>query len=136
MESGNMVPFAVGARTGCVYFEPTQVYIAQGKPNKSQHNYLGKRLNKKSCQWVLVQRTMMRRKVPMYDIDVRGSHEQECGDDTCSWMAYERLMDDAQEKEKEKEKEKAHRQGEVSRTYSWPKKNRGLEAQREAVTHT
>ena len=45
-------------------------------------------------------------------------------------------MDDAQEKEKEKEKEKAHRQGEASRTYSWPKKNSGLEAQREAVTHT
>jgi hypothetical protein len=52
MESGNMVPFAVGAGMGCVYFEPTQVYIAQGKPNKSPHNDLGKRPNKESCQWV------------------------------------------------------------------------------------
>jgi hypothetical protein len=44
-------------------------------------------------------------------------------------MASERPMDDVQEKEK------AYRQGGASRTYSWPKK-RGLEAQREAVTHT
>jgi hypothetical protein len=56
----------------------------------------------------------------MDDIDVRGSHEQECRDDTCSWMAYERPMDDVQENEK------AHRQGGASRAYSWPKKNRGL----------
>ena len=62
-----MVPFAVGAGTGCMY--------------------------------------LMRCKVPMGGIDVRGSYEQECGDDTCSWMAYERPMDDAHEKEK------AHRQG-------------------------
>ena len=33
----------------------------------------------------------------------------------CSWIAYERPMNDAQEKEK------AHRQGGASRTYSWPK---------------
>ena len=57
----------------------------------------------------------------MGDINVRGSHEQECGDDTCSWMAYERPMDNACEKEK------ANRQGGASRTYSWPKK-KGLEA--------
>ena len=65
---------------------------------------------------------LMRCKVPMGDINVWGSHEQECGDDTCSWMAYERPMDDAHEKEK------AHRQGGASKTYSWPKKNRSLKA--------
>ena len=47
----------------------------------------------------------------------------------CSWMAYKRLMDDAYEKEE------AHKQGGASRIYSLPKK-KGLEAQREVVTHT
>ena len=48
----------------------------------------------------------------MDDIDVQGSHEYECREDMCSWMAYERPMNDAQEKEK------ADRQGGASRTYS------------------
>ena len=47
----------------------------------------------------------------------------------CSWMAYERPMDDACEKEK------ANRQRGANRTYLRPKK-KGLEAQREVVTHT
>jgi hypothetical protein len=28
MEREHVIPFAVGAGTGCVYLEPTQVYIA------------------------------------------------------------------------------------------------------------
>ena len=62
-------------RRECVYLEPTQVYIAQGKPNKAHTTILEKRPNKESCQWVLVQRTKTRHKVPMDDIDVRDSHE-------------------------------------------------------------
>jgi hypothetical protein len=43
MESENMVPFTVGAAwMGCVYLEPTQVYIAQGKANKSHTTMLEK----------------------------------------------------------------------------------------------
>jgi hypothetical protein len=51
-QNGNLmkVPFAYGAETMCVYLEPTQVYNAQGKPNKSPHNDIGKRSNKQSCQ--------------------------------------------------------------------------------------
>ena len=93
------------------------MYIAQGKPNKAHTTILEKDPTKRVANEVLVQRTMMRHKVLMYDIDVQGSHEQECGDDMCSWMAYERFMDDVHKKEK------AHRQGGVSRTYSWSKKN-------------
>ena len=36
--SRSMVPFTVGVGKGCVYLEPTQVYITQVKPNKSPHN--------------------------------------------------------------------------------------------------
>ncbi len=46
-----------------------------------------------------------------------------------SWMAYERPMDNAQEKEK------AHRQAGASKTYSWPKES-GFKAQKETMTHT
>ena len=42
MENGNMVPFAVEARTRCAYLEPTQVYIAQDKPNKAHTTILEK----------------------------------------------------------------------------------------------
>ena len=38
----------------------------------------------------------MRRKIPMDDIDVRGSHKQECGDE----IVYKRSMDDAHEKDR------------------------------------
>ena len=34
------VLFAVGAGTWCVYLEPTQVYIAQGRPNKAHTTIL------------------------------------------------------------------------------------------------
>ena len=57
--------------------EPTQEYIAQGKPNKTHTDNLKKRPNKESCQWVIVQRRMR----VLMDIDGRP-------------------MDDTQEKEK------------------------------------
>jgi hypothetical protein len=52
------VPFADGEweqmvsepMAGCMYFEPTQVYIAQDKPSKSPHSDLGKRPNNESAQ--------------------------------------------------------------------------------------
>uniref|UniRef100_A0A2N9HAS1 Uncharacterized protein n=1 Tax=Fagus sylvatica TaxID=28930 RepID=A0A2N9HAS1_FAGSY len=40
--STGTVPFAVGARTECVYFEFTQVYIAQGKAHKTHTEDLEK----------------------------------------------------------------------------------------------
>ena len=42
MESGNMVPFTVAVGMWCVYLEPTQVYIAQDKPNKAHTTILEK----------------------------------------------------------------------------------------------
>ena len=42
MESRNMVPFTIAAGTGCVYLKPTQVYIAQDKPNKAHTTILEK----------------------------------------------------------------------------------------------
>ena len=39
-DSAGMVPFAVGARTECMYFEFIQVYIAQGKPIKPTRKIL------------------------------------------------------------------------------------------------
>jgi hypothetical protein len=50
-DSAGTVPFAVGARTECVYFEFTQVYIAQGKPIKLTRKIL-KNAQQKSCQWL------------------------------------------------------------------------------------
>jgi hypothetical protein len=46
----------------------------------------------------------------------------------CSWMAYEKPMNDAHEEEK------SHKQGGANRTYSWPRE-RCLEIQKEAVIH-
>ena len=40
MEREYVIPFAVGAGTGGVYLEPTQVYITQGKPNKTHTTIL------------------------------------------------------------------------------------------------
>ncbi len=37
-----MVSFAIGAGIGCVYLEPTQVYITKGKPNKAHTMILEK----------------------------------------------------------------------------------------------
>ncbi len=42
-----MIPFTVGAGTGCVYLDPTQVYIVQGKLNKAHTTILEKDLTKK-----------------------------------------------------------------------------------------
>jgi hypothetical protein len=39
-DSAGTVLFTVGARTECVYFEFTQVYIAQGKPIKPTRKIL------------------------------------------------------------------------------------------------
>ena len=46
-DSTGMVPFVVGARTECVYFEFTQVYIAQAKPIKPTWKILKKCPTKK-----------------------------------------------------------------------------------------
>ena len=46
-----------------------QQLLSQNKPNKAHRNDLGKRPNKESCKWVLVQKRMTQRKVLM-DIDI------------------------------------------------------------------
>ena len=51
IDSARAVLFAVRARMECVYFEFTQVYIAQGKPIKPTRKIL-KNAQQKSCQWL------------------------------------------------------------------------------------
>ena len=54
----------------------SQQLLSQNKPNKAHRNDLGKRPNKESCKWVLVQRRMTQCKVLM-DIDIHDSPHRE-----------------------------------------------------------
>ena len=58
------VPFTVRVGTRCMYLEPIQMYIAQGKPNKSHTTILEKDLTKR-----IATVASFKRKVSM-DIDV------------------------------------------------------------------
>ena len=62
-DSAGTVLFVIGARTECMYFEFTQVYIAQGKLIKPTRKIFEK-CPTKGCQW------LMQREVHM-DMDVQ-----------------------------------------------------------------